>query len=111
MKQTIVTTSLLFSLFSFAKEQNCSYVLDQEEYWEQADGTLIIDNQTYRCETNYIGQHGDSMTLCKKKASSKSYDYVVVFDGAEANYWILDSIRFGENDDHVTCKGIAQVKS
>ncbi len=56
----------IFGVFSSSAmaNVNCSYVLDDEAYWEDASGVLTVDTRKYNCKTMVIGQRGDMLTIC-----------------------------------------------
>lgn len=92
---------------AFAANNTCSYLLDQEEYWEVANGDLTFNGGKFRCETILIGE--DSVTLCKdiKKSDSPNYDLVVAFDGAEADFGVYNTLDFNQG---ALCSGQAETK-
>ncbi|RZA04398.1 MAG: hypothetical protein EOP11_15220 [Proteobacteria bacterium] len=83
--------SLSLATSASAAKAPCAYVLDQEDYAEKASGKLTYKNQSYRCEDTRIGK--DSHTLCQKAgARGKGFDLLMSFDGAEADFFVFDSL-------------------
>ena len=103
------TLALIVSTLTGAAAQaapTCTYILDNEAYWDRADGVLIVDGKSYRCTTVQIGD--DQRTLCKKKgASARNYSFYVYFDGAEGDFWATKSLA---HDVEPLCHGIAVTK-
>jgi hypothetical protein len=107
MKTLLLSALALFSAGSaLAAKPVCSYKLDQEEYWEKADGDLVMDGVKYRCES--VGIADDQLTLCKKVGNStKNFDLIVGFDGAEGSFFVFRSLA---PEAQELCSGVATVK-
>lgn len=104
----LITLTSTVSTMAFAQPK-CSYVLDHEAYWEDATGVLTVDSKKYNCKTLIIGQYADMLTVCKdpkKKSQPERFDYIVGFDGAEANFDVSAEIGFTK----ILCSGIATEK-
>lgn len=104
MKVVLFLSTLALSITSFAAP-NCKYVLNQEEYAENASGILTVNAIKYICSDLKIGE--DSITVCKNKKTKSGYDFVVAFDGAEADYGVYNGLVDGRES---LCKGQATVK-
>jgi hypothetical protein len=109
MKTNLIFAALALSLSqaAFAADPaTCSYKLDQKEYWEKADGYLVLNGKTFRCESIQIAD--DSFTLCKKAGNrSKNFDLIVGFDGAEAGFAVYKSMSV---EAKAVCAGTAITK-
>lgn len=109
MKLILITVSIFVSQLSYASP-NCTYVLNQEEYWENASGVLTVDTQVYGCKTIYLGQNGDMRTVCvspeKLGSSPEVYDFIIYFDGAEANFDVSTDLDM----TNILCSGVATTK-
>lgn len=92
---------------AFAAANTCSYKLDQEEYWEDASGDLSFNGREYRCKTIMIGE--DMVTLCSDKelTDSPNYQFIVAFDGAEADFGVYNTLDFSQGS---LCSGQAVTK-
>lgn len=109
MKTIIFVLTFLISLNVLAAT-DCKYILNQEAYWEDASGRLIVGPKTYRCRTMYFGQSGDMITACNKRKEIhklEKFDFIVDFDGAEANF----SVSADLDRTKVVCSGLASQKS
>lgn len=104
----LITLTSFASSMAFAKPV-CSYVLDSEIYWEDASGVLTVDSKKYNCKTLIIGQDADMLTVCKDPSNNSKpeyFDYVVGFDGAEADFSVSTDVR----QEKTLCSGVATEK-
>jgi hypothetical protein len=104
----LITVTSFASSMAFAKP-TCSYVLNSEIYWEDASGVLTLDSKKYNCKTLIIGRDSDMLTVCKdptKTSTPEIFDYIVGFDGAEADF----SVSTGIWQNSSICSGVATEK-
>lgn len=106
-----LTASSLVSSMAFA-DTTCTYVLNDEAYWEDASGVLTVGASKYSCKSIVVGEDAEMLTVCKdvKSASRKPlpeyFKFTIVFDGAEANF----TVRPGIETVKEVCSGVATVK-
>lgn len=92
MKLIAFLIVILSSATSYAAP-NCKYVLNQDNYAQNASGKLTVNAIKYRCSDLTIGQ--DIITVCKNKDTKSGYDFVVAFDGAEADFGVYAGLNDG----------------
>jgi len=106
------TLSVLMALSAMnAKAENvCLYTLDQDEYWDNSNGDLTMNNEEFRCERVYLAPY-EYTTLCNelgaKKATIKNYKWAIAHDGGEANFYVF---RNYSTSAKPVCEGVATVR-
>jgi hypothetical protein len=104
MKTLLLTVLALTATTKAQAANSCSYVLDEEAYWENTSGNLTLNGVAYRCVQ---GATEEDRNLCNRvNAEEKRIAYFVAFDGAEANFFVFKNDMV-ITDDSLVCEGIA----
>lgn len=107
-----ITMSVFMALFAVnAKAENvCLYTLDQDEYWDNSNGDLTMNNEEFRCERVYLAPY-EYTTLCNElggeKATTKNFKWALALDGGEAQFYVFRSYKPNAKP---VCSGVATVR-